>query len=100
MMRNAGCKVPSLRGRDLLGLSSPVTAAAVERLPTQRTGRARLVATSDTGVWRLRSSSSKNEFDAICFLVAAGAMAPDYFDKPVKYRRSFVFQRISQVVFN
>jgi hypothetical protein len=50
--------------------------------------------------WRLRSLSSKNEFDAICLFVAAGAMAPDYLDKPVKYRWSFVFQRLSQVVFN
>jgi hypothetical protein len=44
--------------------------------------------------------SSKNKFDAIRFFVAAGAMAPDYLDKPIKYRRSFVFQRLSQVVFD
>ena len=34
--------------------------------------------------------SLKNKFDAIPFFVVARAMAPDYLDNPVKYRRSFV----------
>ena len=42
--------------------------------------------------------SLKNKFDAISFFVAARAMAPDYLDNPVKYRRPFAFQRLNEVV--